>query len=245
MSIVTTKGLLMKSRTPESCHGYAGNQGYVRNSGNVTTVGNYTSTAGRNRGNTVNAGNQMGNAVIGLSITPGSVHIRSGSWIQIDCEKEFNASAIFLAMLTQARSATETNVGPSYDTDALLKPVCVNDSYVEEMDDNNILSDIPNMNTNTYDVAPNDPSLAQEDVVLMILIENMQRKVERCNTVNQETKYGNKSLTMEPEQYKEKVKLFEKKNEYANNVKTREKDLETQLQTAIIRRNFVREFDFS
>ncbi|GKB27550.1 hypothetical protein Tco_0866951, partial [Tanacetum coccineum] len=91
--------------------------GYVRNSGNVTTVGNFTSTVGKNRGNTVNAGNQMGNA--GLGITP-------------DCEEEFNASAIFLATLIPARSAAETDVGPSYDTNALLK-VPTYDNYHDDV----------------------------------------------------------------------------------------------------------------
>ncbi|GKE64115.1 hypothetical protein Tco_1518276, partial [Tanacetum coccineum] len=61
------------------------------------------------------------------------------------------------------------------------QPACVNETYVEETNDSNIILDTLDMNVNVDGDAQHGISLDQENVVIMTLIGNMQREVERSN----------------------------------------------------------------
>ncbi|GKE05703.1 retrovirus-related pol polyprotein from transposon TNT 1-94 [Tanacetum coccineum] len=84
------------------------------------------------------------------------------------------------------------------------QPACVNETYVEETNDSNIILDTLDMNVNGDEDAQHGISLDQENVVIMALIGNMQREVERSNMISKETKKTNELLTMELERYKKK-----------------------------------------
>ncbi|GJZ18093.1 hypothetical protein Tco_0554216 [Tanacetum coccineum] len=95
-----------------------------------------------------------------------------------DCEEDLSANAIFMVKLTPAGSLTEND-----ERQHSKRPVCVNDTCVEEMSDIKIISSTPDINTNGDEVAQYGTSLYQENGVIMTLIENRQREVEHCNTV--------------------------------------------------------------
>nr|GEW88454.1 hypothetical protein [Tanacetum cinerariifolium] len=146
------------------------------------------------------------------------------NWVNafdLDYDDDLTASAIFMAMLSHARSINDNDDGPSYDTNAMFEvPIYdkydmfnpfvhetslfeqaayVNDAYLVITNDSNIYSDTQNTITNEDDVAQTVMSIDQENVVIMSVIENIKREVECCNTINQETKIMNESLTAELE----------------------------------------------
>ncbi|GJX72349.1 hypothetical protein Tco_0309520 [Tanacetum coccineum] len=91
-----------------------------------------------------------------------------------DCDDDLTASAIFMPTLSHARSVTDNDDGPSYDTDAMSEvpiydkydmfnpfvhetslseqPASINDTYLEITNDSNIYSDTLNTITNEDDV---------------------------------------------------------------------------------------------
>ncbi|GJX01155.1 hypothetical protein Tco_0185068 [Tanacetum coccineum] len=180
----------------------------------------------------------------------------------LDCDDAPTTSAIFMARLSPTGSVTRDDVCPFYDTNILSEvpnydnyhdndmfhlfiqelenfeqSISINDMNVELPNDNNVIFDIPYANTNKNKVVQDMTSLAQTDVVILSVIENMQHEVTRCNTVNQETKQVNESLTVELERYKEKVKLLETQKEPQLVFTSREKNLDSQLQKQIIDHN--------
>ncbi|GJX31424.1 hypothetical protein Tco_0241279 [Tanacetum coccineum] len=117
-------------------------------------------------------------------------------------------NAIFMAKLSPAGSINKDEVGPSYDSDMLYEvpnydtyhandmfnpfvqelPASeqldyVNDMYMDSLSDSNVISDNPYSDNNENKVVQEMTSLAQIDVAILSLIENMQHKVTRCNTV--------------------------------------------------------------
>ncbi|GJR35699.1 hypothetical protein Tco_1211383 [Tanacetum coccineum] len=130
-----------------------------------------------------------------------------------DSDEVPTASSISMARLSPAGSVNGDEAGPSYNFDILSKvpnydnyhdndmfhpfvpqlenseqPVSLNDTNVELPNDNNVIFDIPYANINKNEGVQDMTSLAQTDVVILFVIENMQHEVTRCNTVNQETK---------------------------------------------------------
>ncbi|GJQ99206.1 integrase, catalytic region, zinc finger, CCHC-type containing protein [Tanacetum coccineum] len=102
-----------------------------------------------------------------------------------DCDKAPTASAIFMAKLTLAGSLNGDEVGPSYDFDILSKVpnynnyyendmfnpfvqefpdseqlVSVNDTHVDFLSDNNVITDNLNTDNNENEVVQDMPSLA-------------------------------------------------------------------------------------
>ncbi|GKD13430.1 hypothetical protein Tco_1197837 [Tanacetum coccineum] len=91
--------------------------------------------------------------------------------------------------------------------------VSVNDTYVDFLSDSNVISDNPYTGTNEDEVVQEMTSLAQNDVAILSLTDNMQHEVTRCNTVDLESKQVNETLTIKLERYKEKVKFLESEKE--------------------------------
>ncbi|GJT88835.1 hypothetical protein Tco_1070552 [Tanacetum coccineum] len=143
------------------------------------------------------------------------------------------ASAIFMAKLLPTGSINGDKVGPSYDTyilsevpnydtyhaNDMFNPfvqelpdseqlVFVNETCVDFLSKNNVLSDNPYPDNNEDEVVQDMTSLAQNDVAILLLIENMQHEVTRCNTVNLESKQVNETLTIELDRYREKVNFW-------------------------------------
>ncbi|GJV82504.1 hypothetical protein Tco_1522402 [Tanacetum coccineum] len=112
-----------------------------------------------------------------------------------------------------------------------------NDSYDELTSDNNVISYPEYMVTIENDVAQSVPPPAQDNAMILFVIEQMQSQVERRKTVNQENKSVNDSLTSELERYKEKVKVLEERQKYKEFFTEREKHLDSQMRGIIVDRN--------
>ncbi|GJV13804.1 hypothetical protein Tco_1355345 [Tanacetum coccineum] len=80
-----------------------------------------------------------------------------------------------------------------------------------------------------------DTSFAQNDAMIMSVIEEMSNQVAKCNEVDKENKIINESLTAELERYKEQIKLFEERLQFDLN--DREKYIDGQLRKVIVDKN--------
>nr|GEZ07250.1 hypothetical protein [Tanacetum cinerariifolium] len=137
-----------------------------------------------------------------------------------NCDDEATSSAIFMASLYPARSINGDALGPTYHLDILpevphydtyhetdmFNPfvqeikyseqlVSNNDSYDELSSDNNVISYADYMVTIKNDAAQYVPPFEQTNDMILSVIEQIKSEVEQCNTVNQETKSMNESLT--------------------------------------------------
>ncbi|GJV77190.1 hypothetical protein Tco_1508774 [Tanacetum coccineum] len=169
------------------------------------------------------------------------------------------ANAIFMAKLSPDGSINEDEVGSSYDSDILSEVpnyetyhandmfnpfvqellvskqlVSVNDTYVDFLSDSNVISDNPYPNNNENEVVQEMASLAQNDVAILLLIENMQHEVTRCNTVNLESKQINEQLTIELDKYTKQVKVLESEKKNQLVFTFTEKDLDSQMRKLIV-----------
>ncbi|GKD53275.1 hypothetical protein Tco_1286662 [Tanacetum coccineum] len=141
-----------------------------------------------------------------------------------DYDDEATASALFMASLSRARSINGDTDGPTYDSDILSDVpyydtyhetdvlnhivqeteytkhlVSNNNSYDELTSDSNVISYADYMVTIENDVVEYVPPPEQDNAIILFVIKQMQSQVERCNTVNQETKSMNESLSSELE----------------------------------------------
>nr|GEX18117.1 zinc finger, CCHC-type [Tanacetum cinerariifolium] len=109
------------------------------------------------------------------------------------------------------------------------QPVFVTDTFVDFLSDVNVISYTPYADNNKHEFVQIITSLAQNDVGILFLIDNVQHDVTRCNTVNQETNQVNETLVVELERYREKVKNIGNTKEPQLMFPSREKDLDSQL----------------
>ncbi|GJW30208.1 hypothetical protein Tco_0047083 [Tanacetum coccineum] len=131
-----------------------------------------------------------------------------------DCDKASITSTIFMARLSHAGSVNGDDVGPYYDTyheTDMLNPI--------------------------NDDAQSVPPPEQDNAMILSVIEQMQSQVKQRNTVNQETKSLNESLTSELERYKEKVKVLEERQKSEHFFTEREKHLDSQMRGILVDRN--------
>nr|GEY40712.1 hypothetical protein [Tanacetum cinerariifolium] len=119
----------------------------------------------------------------------------------LDCDESSIASAIFMPRISPTGLVNRDDVEFDYSE----QPVFVSNTYVALANDNNVLYDIPYTDSNEKEVIQDMNFLTQNDAVILLIIENIQHEVTRCNTINQESRQVNDSLTAELEQYKEKV----------------------------------------
>ncbi|GJY63248.1 hypothetical protein Tco_0464708 [Tanacetum coccineum] len=141
-----------------------------------------------------------------------------------DCDDEATTSAIFMVSLSPVGSINGDIVGPTYDSDILFevpnydtyhetdvlnsdiqeteytKHIVFNNESCDELtSDSNVISYADYMVTIENDDAQYVPPLVQDNDMILSVIEQIKFQVERCNTVNQETKSVNESLTSELE----------------------------------------------
>ncbi|GJS03073.1 hypothetical protein Tco_0319581 [Tanacetum coccineum] len=115
--------------------------------------------------------------------------------------------------------------------------VSVNDTYVDFLSDSNVISDNPYPDKNENKVVQEINFLAQNDVAILSLIENMQHEVTRCNMANLEFKQVNDQLTIELDRCKKQIKVLESKKENQLVFTLKEKDLESQMRKLIVEYN--------
>ncbi|GJZ88550.1 integrase, catalytic region, zinc finger, CCHC-type containing protein, partial [Tanacetum coccineum] len=179
-----------------------------------------------------------------------------------DFDEAPTTSAIFMERLSHAGSIDGDTVCLTYNSDILFKVphynsyhetdmlnlvvqetkyskhvIYNNDSYDELTSDNNVISYPEYMVTIENDVAQSVPPPAQDNAMILFVIEQMQSQVERRKTVNQENKSVNDSLTSELERYKEKVKVLEERQKYKEFFTEREKHLDSQMRGIIVDHN--------
>nr|GEX64536.1 hypothetical protein [Tanacetum cinerariifolium] len=122
--------------------------------------------------------------------------------------------------------------------------VSVNDTYVDFLSDSIVIFDNPYSDNNDNEVVQETTSLAQNDVSILSLIENMQHEVTHCNTVNLETKQVNEHLTIELDICIKQVKILESEKENQLVFTSTEKDLDSQMRKLIVEYNH-KEVDFN
>ncbi|GJV75017.1 hypothetical protein Tco_1506601 [Tanacetum coccineum] len=223
----------------------------VKNTENVGYAGN-AGNALRNVGNIMNALWNDGNAQ-----TPDNYE-KGDDAKMIKC---YDCNGVGIQEVN-----SDSEAGPSYDIDVisevpdydtcyihdmysvsahekrhLEQPESINDTYVDDQTDSNILFDTLYMDVNRGEFEQDETSHDHNCVIIESLIKNMQLEVERCNTTNCEAKETNASLTVELESYKERINFFEnkqdKQNEYEMAYKdalNREKDLQKLLYHQLI-----------
>ncbi|GJW85925.1 hypothetical protein Tco_0159070 [Tanacetum coccineum] len=180
----------------------------------------------------------------------------------LDCDDKATASEIFMASHFPAGSITGDTVGPTYDSDILSEVphydtnheidvlnsdvqeteyiehiVSNNESYNELTNNINVIFYIDYMVTIKNDASQYVPQAAQDNDMILSVIEQMKSQVERCNTVNKETKSVNESLTSELEQYKARVKTLEAEYNSKYFLTKREEFLDSKMRTVIADHN--------
>ncbi|GKD50332.1 hypothetical protein Tco_1279308 [Tanacetum coccineum] len=134
-----------------------------------------------------------------------------------DCDNKPTASVIFMASLSPVRSLNDDTVAPTYDSDILLE-VPYYDTYrdgdvlksaIKETEyTEHSISHYYSYNELTSD--SNVPPPVQNKDMIFFVVDQMKSQVEQCNTINQEAKSVNESLTIELERYKARVKTLGK-----------------------------------
>ncbi|GJT96868.1 hypothetical protein Tco_1092386 [Tanacetum coccineum] len=105
-----------------------------------------------------------------------------------DCDEAPSTSAILMAKLS------------AYDSDVLLE-IPTLDIY----QNNNVI----NQETEIA-IVQDTTSTAQQDAMIMVVIEEMSNQVAQCNEVNKVNKTVNESSTAELERYKEQIKYLKR-----------------------------------
>ncbi|GJW17843.1 hypothetical protein Tco_0025279 [Tanacetum coccineum] len=150
------------------------------------------------------------------------------------CDDEASANTIFMANLSPVGSLNDDTVAPRYDSDTIFKVphydtyhdfdvlnyniqelryieniISNNESYDELKGNIDVISYTDYMLTIGNDEDNYVPFHVQNNDMMLSVIEQMKSQVEKCNTVNQEAKSVNGSLTIELEGYKDKVRVLE------------------------------------
>ncbi|GJV00616.1 retrovirus-related pol polyprotein from transposon TNT 1-94 [Tanacetum coccineum] len=157
-----------------------------------------------------------------------------------DCDDVPSAKAVLMANLSSYDLDVllevpfhDTNIenAISYqsvqETQCSEQPSFVNDTEVDITSDSNIIFYEQYLQETKTPVVQSTSSSAQQDTLLMSVIEEMSSQVAKCNKVQQENIVVNETLTAELERYKEQIKLFEQRQKFDLN--DREKYIDGQL----------------
>ncbi|GJV95299.1 retrovirus-related pol polyprotein from transposon TNT 1-94 [Tanacetum coccineum] len=144
-----------------------------------------------------------------------------------DCDEAPFESAVLMAKLS------------SYDLDILSEyseqPVFNNDTDIDITSNSNMISYEQYLNETKNTVVQDTSSSAQQEAMVMSVIEKMNNQVAECNEVDKENKIINESLAAELERYKEQIKLFKERKQFDLN--DREKYIYGQLRKVIVEKN--------
>ncbi|GKA46607.1 hypothetical protein Tco_0739490, partial [Tanacetum coccineum] len=91
------------------------------------------------------------------------------------------------------------------------QPPFINDLDIDITSDSNDISYDQYLKETENEVAQDTISFAQQDAMIMSVIEEMSNQVAKCNEVNNVNNTVNESLTAELERYKLQIKCFEER----------------------------------
>ncbi|GJV22421.1 retrovirus-related pol polyprotein from transposon TNT 1-94 [Tanacetum coccineum] len=115
------------------------------------------------------------------------------------------------------------------------QPPFIDDLNIESTSDSNVISYEQYLKESKNEVVQGTTSLAQQDALIMSVIEELSNKVAQCNALNKENKIVNESLRAELERYKEQVKIFEERQKFDLN--DRENYIDSKMRDVIVKRN--------
>ncbi|GJX35107.1 hypothetical protein Tco_0246664 [Tanacetum coccineum] len=214
----------------------------------------------QSQGYAVNAGKSQAMGTRAINTIGEADHVDA---YDSDCDDKAITSAIFMASLSPAGSLNGDTVAPTYDLDILFKvphydtyhendvpnSVVQEMEYIEHFVSNNdslliltlttmlfLLSDYMDFYLKNGCCSICSP-LAQDNAMILSVIEQMKSQVEKCNRVNQETKSVNESLTSELERCKEKLKVLEAKHNSKEFLTKREEFLDSEMQAIFVDHN--------
>ncbi|GJW97955.1 hypothetical protein Tco_0179763 [Tanacetum coccineum] len=125
-----------------------------------------------------------------------------------DCDDVPNSQPSFMANIS------------SYGSDVLAESSIVNHSKTEITSDSNIIPYSQYVTESQQTVVQNSNSSAQQDALILSVIEQLKSQVINCIKINLDNKSVNDSLTVELERYKEQVKVLKE----GQNVDLKSKD---------------------
>ncbi|GKA83721.1 hypothetical protein Tco_0805316 [Tanacetum coccineum] len=135
------------------------------------------------------------------------------------CDESTSASVVLMAKLT------------SYDIEVLSEYseqlVFDNDTDIDITSVSNMISYEQYLKETKNTVVQDTSPSAQQDAMIMSMIEEMTNQVAKCNKVDKENKIIHVSLTAELERYKEQIKIFEERRKFDLN--DREKYIDSHL----------------
>ncbi|GJU12160.1 retrovirus-related pol polyprotein from transposon TNT 1-94 [Tanacetum coccineum] len=129
----------------------------------------------------------------------------------------------------------------AYDSDVLSEmqyseqPQFNNETNVDITSDSNIISYEQYLKETENLVVQSTNSSAQQDALIMFVIEEMSNQVAKCNEVEKINKTVNELLTAELERYKEQIKILEDRQTI--DLTDKEKYIDSQLREVIVDRN--------
>ncbi|GKB53522.1 hypothetical protein Tco_0904275, partial [Tanacetum coccineum] len=127
----------------------------------------------------------------------------------------------------------------AYDSDFLSEyseqPPFINDFDNDISNDNNVISYDQYLKETKNEVVQDTNSSAQQDEMIMYVIEEMSNNVAKCNEVNKENNFVIESLTAELKRYKEQIKIFKEGQKV--DLTDREKYIDSQMRGVIVDRN--------
>ncbi|GJT21736.1 retrovirus-related pol polyprotein from transposon TNT 1-94 [Tanacetum coccineum] len=166
----------------------------------------------------------------------------------LDCDDAPSAKAVLMANLSSYDSHVLSEVqnhdmniesDMSYltvqEAQCSEQPFFNNDTDINITSDNNIISYEQYLQKTKTLVVQSTSSTAQQDELLMSVIDEMQSQVAKCNKVQQENKIVNETLSAKLERYKEQIKIYEQRKSFELN--DREKYIDGQLRQVIVDRN--------
>nr|GEU36108.1 uncharacterized mitochondrial protein AtMg00810-like [Tanacetum cinerariifolium] len=157
-----------------------------------------------------------------------------------DCDEAPSASVVLMAKLSAYDSDVLLEV-PSHDInldnnvfDNIVQelqysdqPPFIDDSNIETTSDSNVISYEQCLKESENEAVQSTTSPAQQDALILSVLEEMSNQVAKCNVVDNYNKIINESLTAELERYKEQVNNFKERQKFDLN--DREKYIDSQL----------------
>nr|GEV85962.1 hypothetical protein [Tanacetum cinerariifolium] len=95
-----------------------------------------------------------------------------------------------------------------YGSDALVESNVVNQSETEITSDSNIIPYSQHVTESQQVVVQNSKTSAQQDALILSVIEQLKTQVINCTKINLDNKIINDTLTTKLERYKEQVKVL-------------------------------------
>nr|GEX26527.1 hypothetical protein [Tanacetum cinerariifolium] len=141
-----------------------------------------------------------------------------------DCNEINSAKIAFMANLSHYGS---DNLAEVYNQDNMTNNVIyqdvqatstseqsniLNQSETKITSDSNIISYSQYMNESQYITVQNSSSPAQQDDLILSVIEKLKTQVVNCTKINQDNKNVNEFLTTELERYKDQVRILKEQN---------------------------------